>query len=93
MCEQMSNVRRRREMKERGGGWEAASLQGYLTGVTLTADWLILPCPLSHPMMLRGRIAPKVMHANTWEDITHTHIHTHTHTNTHNIHSLILGKA
>ena len=44
-------------------------------------------------MMLRGRIAPKVMHANTWEDITHTHIHTHTHTNTHNIHSLILGKA
>lgn len=45
-------------------GWEAACLQGYLTGVTLTADWLI-PCPLSHPMMLRGRIAPKVTHANT----------------------------
>lgn len=40
MCEQMSNVMRS-EMK--GGGWEAASLQGHLTGVTLTADWLIPP--------------------------------------------------
>lgn len=78
MDEQMSNVMRR-EMK--GGGWEAASLQGHLTGVTLTADWLI-PCPLSYPMMLRGRIAPKVMCANTWGNIQlakqlYTHTHTH----------------
>lgn len=46
------------------GGREAASLQSHLTGVTPTADWII-PCPLSHPMMLRGRIAPKVMHDST----------------------------
>ncbi len=58
----MTNMKRK-GMKE--GGWEAVSPWGHLTGVTLMADWLIL-CPLSHPMMLRGRIAPKVMHANTW---------------------------
>lgn len=73
----MSNVMKR-EMK--GVGLEAANLQGYLTGVTLMADWLI-PCPLSHPMMLRGRIAPKVMYANTWGNMQHaTQMHTHTRT-------------
>ena len=36
--EQMSNVM---WSGMKGGGWEAASLQGRLTGVTLAADWLI----------------------------------------------------
>lgn len=60
MDEQMSNVM---SSKMKRGGWEAGSLQGHLTGVTLAADWLI-PCPLSHPTMLTGRIAPKVMCAS-----------------------------
>lgn len=80
----MSNVMRS-EME--GGGWEAVSLQGHLTGVTLTADWLI-PCPLSYPMMLRGRIAPKVICANTWR-AEHAASNTTVHTRL----PLILGKA
>lgn len=84
MDEHMSNVMRS-EMK--GGGWEAVSLQGHLTGVTLTADWLI-PCPLSYPMMLRGRIAPKVMCANTW-----WREHAASNTTVHTCLPLILGKA
>lgn len=88
MCEQMSNVMKN---ETKGVGSEAASLKVYLTGVTLTADWLI-PCPLSIPMMLRGRIAPKVIHANTWGSMQCvTQLHTHMHRRVKQ--SLILGKA
>lgn len=82
MCSQDDQMNYVTGSEMKGGGWEAASLQGHLTGVTLTADWLI-SCPLSYPMMLGGRIAPKVMCANTQRDMQlaiqlYTHTHTHT---------------
>lgn len=74
----MSNVMRS-EMKGEGG--DTVSLWGHLTGVTLMADWLI-PCPLSHLMMLRGRISPKVIVATHGGTCSMQHNCTHTHLQT-----------